>query len=491
MPSEKLESLTGTLVLAVLSSGVGSAFHHGYNLGVVNAPQKLLEDFINSTYTERFGEPASQATVTLIYSIFVSVFCVGGMVGGLLTALVAEKLGRKKGLLVNNVFVFISAALMGFAQKAACYEMLVIGRFVVGINAGLSAGLGPMYLTEISPVAYRGAVGTIYQLVLTMSILFSQVLGIPQLLGTEEGWPILFGVPLIPAVLMLMSLPFCPESPKYLLLVKGKQDEARRALKKLRAGADIYFEMEVMKSEAETSEMMPKMTLTEIIRNPALRTPLGISVMVMLAQQLSGINAAIFFSTDIFITAGMTDDLAVWATLGMGVVNVVMTVVSMVVVERAGRRTLLLAGLGGMAVCTTTLTATLALTHHGQWVSYLSVLGLMGFVVTFAIGPGSIPWFLVTELFGQSARSIATSIAVGVNWTANFVVGLAFLPLMEFVGHYTFVIFTVILLLFWLYIYKKLPETKNKTIEEISNMFRVRAYGDEIAMTKIGGKTKS
>lgn len=484
MPSQKLEALTGTLVLAILSSGIGSAFHHGFNLGVLNAPQKLLEDFINDTYTQRFEEPASKATVTLIFSIFVSVFCVGGMVGGLLTAMVAEKLGRKRGLLVNNLLVFVAAALMGFAKRAASYEMFVLGRFAVGINAGLSAGLGPMYLTEIAPVAYRGAVGTIYQLVLTVSILISQVLGIPLLLGNEEWWPLLFGVAAIPAILMFATLPCCPESPKYLLLVKGEHEAAETALKRLRGSSNVAFEMEVMTSEVESAKMMPKITLPAMLRNPALRSPLGISVMVMLAQQLSGINAAIFFSTDIFETAGIPEDLAIWGTLGMGAVNVAMTVVSMAIVERAGRRTLMLTGLAGMAVCTATLTATLALKHHGQWVSYMSVLGLVGFVVTFAVGPGSIPWFLVTELFGQSARSIATSIAVGINWTANFIVGLAFLPLMEVIEHYTFVVFTVVLLFFWLYIYKKLPETKNKTTEEITNMFRVRAYGDDLEMTK-------
>ncbi|KAG0428509.1 hypothetical protein HPB47_024512, partial [Ixodes persulcatus] len=223
---QKKQGLTLTLVLAVLSSAVGSAFHHGYHLGVVNSPQQVLEDFINSTFTERFGEPASEATVTLVFSVFVAVFCVGGMMGGLLTALVADRFGRRGGLLLNSGLVFAAALLMTLSKGAASYELLVLGRLIAGINAGLTAGLAPLYLCEISPIRYRGATGTIYQLVLSVSILFAQLVGIPQLLGNDDNWPYLFALAVIPSVLMLMSLPFCPESPKYLLMVRCQPKQA-------------------------------------------------------------------------------------------------------------------------------------------------------------------------------------------------------------------------------------------------------------------------
>ncbi|KAH6931836.1 hypothetical protein HPB50_000901 [Hyalomma asiaticum] len=260
----------------------------------------------------------------------------------------------------------------------------------------------------------------------------------------------------------------------------------------------------------QTAHLISRVTLPEMMRNASLRAPLIISLMVMLAQQLSGINAhndpvyvdatrqfmqtplsrpqAIFFSTDIFKTAGLSAEGALRATLGLGVLNFLMTLVSMVVVERAGRRTLLLAGLAGMAFCTVVLTITLALKEHATWVSYISIAGLAMFVITFAVGPGSIPWFLVTELFGQGARPIATSLAVAVNWAANFVVGLAFLPLMEEIQHFTFLIFSMVLVFFWVFIYKKLPETKNKSIEAITKVFRARVYQEDVALNKLNGQ---
>ncbi|GFQ82166.1 solute carrier family 2, facilitated glucose transporter member 3, partial [Trichonephila clavata] len=441
--------LTGHLVFAIAAAAFGSSFQHGYNTGVVNAPQRLVEKFINETYFERYNEVPNESVVTIIFSVMVSIFCLGGMIGALGTAFFAEKFGRKGGLLLNNIFVFIAAALMGFGKMAKSYEMLIIGRFVIGLNSGLNAGLSPMYLTEISPVHLRGAVGTIYQLIIAFTILVSQILGMPEILGTEEGWPVLFGLIILPAIFMLVTLPLCPESPKYILIRKGKDVSAQKGTK-----------------------LVSKVTLKEMWENAVLRKPLVIAVVVMLSQQLSGINAIIFYSTSIFMNAGLSNQAAIYATLGMGTINVLMTVVSMVLVEKAGRKTLLLTGLTGMMVITALLTISLALTPNAAWLSYLSVICIIGFIVLFASGPGSIPWFLVAELFGQGARPIATSIAVSVNWMANFIVSLGFLPIVESIGEYTFLIFTAILAMCCLFTYNKVPETKGRTVEEITAEFR-------------------
>ncbi|KAH8040026.1 hypothetical protein HPB51_009282 [Rhipicephalus microplus] len=192
-PGLGAKGLTPTLVLAVLSSAVGSAFQHGYHLGVVNSPQENLSPSPRIYAISKDLLKMVVSAVTLVFSVFVAVFCVGGMLGGLLTAVVADRFGRKGGLMLNSGLVFAAAALLTLARGAASCELLVVGRLVAGVNAGLTAGLAPMYLTEISPVRYRGAAGTIYQLVLTLSILLAQLLGIPQILGNDELWPYLFG----------------------------------------------------------------------------------------------------------------------------------------------------------------------------------------------------------------------------------------------------------------------------------------------------------
>ena len=406
----------------------------------------------------------------------VSIFCVGGVIGALGTGVVADKIGRKAGLIYNNVFVLIAALCMGFTKQSGYYEVFIVGRFFIGLSSGLFAGLAPMYLTEISPRSLKGAIGTIYQLVITISILVSNVFGLPIILGTDESWPVLFGITIVPAIVMVLTMPFCPESPKHVLIIQGKDGQAQKHLTWLRGTIEVHDEMDEMRQEFEQIKIVPKVRLRDMWSQDIYRKPLIIAVVVMLSQQLSGINAVMFYSVSIFESAGLDTTNAIYGTMGVGIINVLMTVVSVVLVEKAGRKTLLLVGLAGAAVTTIVLTACLALKTVTIVVSYLAVVSVFFFVIFFATGLGSIPWFLVGELFGIGGRGLATSIAVGVNWSANFVVGQTFLPLANVLREYVFLVFTVMLVIFFIYTYKKVPETKGKSQEEIVSLFRQESY---------------
>ncbi|RXG61169.1 Solute carrier family 2, facilitated glucose transporter member 1 [Armadillidium vulgare] len=436
---------------------------------------------MNTTSYERSEEYITQTEQTMITSWIVSIYCIGGMVGGGLTGFFSERYGRKGGLLLNNITAILAAIFFGFCKMASSWEMIIIGRFLIGINNGLNAGLAPMYLSEIAPTSLRGAIGTVYQLVVTISILFSQVMGLESLLGTEDLWPILLALTILPAIFQLCTLPICPESPKFLLINKEKRIEAQRALSWLRDSSNIHEELEEMQNEAEAQKLVPRVSLREILTNPALRIPLVIAMMMMIAQQLSGINAAIFFSVKIYEQAGLNEDESLYATIAMGTMNVLMTFVSLVLVEKAGRKTLMLIGLSGMMIDTILLTLCLVLqSESARWLSYASIVLVILFVVMFATGPGSIPWFLVNELFASNARPMASSIAVLINWTAAFIVGLGFLPIQQALGPYVFLVFTVLLAMFIAFTIKKVPETKGKSIDEITAVFKQQAYGGGI-----------
>jgi len=471
------EGLNFRIVFAISAGAIGSAFQHGYNTGVLNSPQKLIEGWIstcphNDSDVSSVARCMDDTTVTLIWSWVVAIFCIGGMMGGSMVGFVSKWVGRKGGLLLNNILVVIATLLMGLSKMADSYQMLIAGRLFIGINSGLNAGLAPMYLSEIAPVSLRGAVGTVYQLIITISILLSQILGMSNVLGTETGWPLLLSLTIVPAIFQVLTLPFCPESPKYLLLDKDDEMAANKALTWLRSSIEVHDEMDEMKQEQESMKLVPKVTLKEMLVNTALRKPLIIAVMMMLAQQLSGINAAIFFSTSIFESAGLDEKSSEWATLGMGAMNVAMTFVSLVAIEKAGRKTLMIAGLTGMFTMTTLLLISLLLKTTVPWISYLAIVAVILFVVGFATGPGSIPWFFVTELFSQSGRPIASSIAVAVNWSANFLVGLGFSPIEMAIGPYVFIIFMITQLFFIAYVFFIVPETKNRTVEEVTAQFR-------------------
>lgn len=238
-----------------------------------------------------------------------------------------------------------------------------------------------MYISEIAPLNLRGGLGTVNQLACTVGLLLSQVLGVEQILGTNDGWPVLLGLAICPAILQLILLPICPESPRYLLITKQWEEEARRALRRLRASNSVEEDIEEMRAEERAQQSESHISTMELICSPTLRAPLIIGIVMQLSQQLSGINAVFYYSTFLFTSAGLTEENAKFATIGIGAImvsiffyqyfnekkiqlnekcfmrqkchflfQVVMTLASIPLMDRTGRRTLHLYGLGGMFI---------------------------------------------------------------------------------------------------------------------------------------------
>ncbi|XP_033149449.1 glucose transporter type 1 isoform X5 [Drosophila busckii] len=481
-----INGLTFFLTYSIFSAVLGM-LQFGYNTGVINAPEKNIENFMKDVYKDRYGEDISEEFIQQLYSVAVSIFAIGGMLGGFSGGWMANRFGRKGGLLLNNVLGISGACLMGFTKVSHSYEMLFLGRFIIGVNCGLNTSLVPMYISEIAPLNLRGGLGTVNQLAVTVGLLLSQVLGIEQILGTNDGWPILLGLAICPAILQLILLPVCPESPRYLLITKQWEEEARRALRRLRASGSVDEDIEEMRAEERAQQAESHISTMELICSSTLRPPLIIGIVMQLSQQFSGINAVFYYSTSLFMSSGLTEESAKFATIGIGAIMVVMTLVSIPLMDRTGRRTLHLYGLGGMFIFSIFITISFLIKEFFgyvqemiDWMSYLSVVATLGFVVFFAVGPGSIPWMITAELFSQGPRPSAMAIAVLVNWMANFVVGIGFPSMKTALDNYTFLPFSVFLAIFWIFTYKKVPETKNKTFEEILALFRHNNGSEDI-----------
>ncbi|XP_076132611.1 solute carrier family 2, facilitated glucose transporter member 1-like [Alosa pseudoharengus] len=474
MNSDK--QVTFQLMLAVGTAVIGS-LQFGYNTGVINAPQKIIESFLNDTYVGRYTVAIPTTTLTTLWSVSVAIFSVGGIVGSFSVGLFVNRLGRRNSMLIANILAFVSAAFMGFSKLAASWEMLIIGRFIVGLYSGLSTGFVPMYVGEIAPTDLRGALGTLHQLGVVIGILVAQIFGIESILGNATLWPFLLSFTFIPALLQCILLPFCPESPRFLLINQNEEGKAQDVLRKLRGTDDVNTDMQEMREESRQMMREKKVTILELFRSPLYRQPLLIAVMLQLSQQLSGINAVFYYSTAIFEKAGVKQP--VYATIGAGVVNTAFTVVSLFVVERAGRRTLHLTGLMGMAVSAVLMTVAMALLEKLKWMSYVSIIAIFAFVAFFEIGPGPIPWFIVAELFSQGPRPSAFAVAGFSNWSANFIVGMCFQYVANLCGPYVFIIFTVLLLGFFVFTYFKVPETKGRTFDEIAAGFRQSSGRDK------------
>ncbi|PNF37046.1 hypothetical protein B7P43_G08027 [Cryptotermes secundus] len=485
--TRRRKGLTFFLSYAILAAVLGM-LQFGYNTGVINAPEVNIENFMKDVYKSRYGEDIQDDSVKLLYSLAVSIFAIGGMLGGFCGGMIANRFGRKGGLLLNNLLGIVGAVLMGCTKLSQLYEFLFLGRFIIGVNCGLNTSLVPMYISEIAPLNLRGGLGTVNQLAVTVGLLLSQVLGIEQILGTDEGWPVLLGLAVCPPILQLVLLPWCPESPRYLLITRQWEEEARRALRRLRASNQVEEDIEEMRAEERAQQAEATISMMELICSPTLRSPLIIGVVMQLSQQLSGINAVFYYSTLLFISSGLTEESAKFATIGIGAIMVGMTLVSIPLMDRTGRRTLHLYGLGGMFIFSIFITISFLIKEMIDWMSYLSVVSVLSFVVFFAVGPGSIPWMITAELFSQGPRPAAMSIAVLINWMANFLVGIGFPTMKNSLENYTFLPFSAFLAVFWIFTYKKVPETKNKTFEEILALFR-HGNGRSMEETSVSKET--
>uniref|UniRef100_A0A7E5A0I2 MFS domain-containing protein n=1 Tax=Panagrellus redivivus TaxID=6233 RepID=A0A7E5A0I2_PANRE len=472
-PAQLEGRLTLPLIFAIFAVTIGGSFQFGYHIGNVNAPGSLITDWYIESHHHLFNTTITKEQADLAWSVSVGIFAVGGMAGSLLSGWFADKLGRKGSILFNNLFIFLATALMSLAKFVNVYYMITAGRLVIGFASGLASSIVPMYLTEVSPNNLRGTIGSVSQLLVTVSILVAQILGLPFIWGSEKLWPLIFAFSVIPAVVQLVTLPFCPESPKYNLIVKGNAEQAEKDLKKLRNKTDVSAELDVIKEEAAAVRDIPKATLASMFRSPML-WPMFIAIMMMLSQQFSGINVTMFYSTKVFQDAGLKGNEPFYATIAMGAMNVAMTIVSLWLVDhpKFGRRSLHMGGLFGMLITSILIVVSMTLAGDGddqnKLFSYASIILVVLFVVSFATGPGSIPWFFVSEIFPSSARGAANSIACMSNWLANFIVGTSFLPLNNILGKNTFLVFAGMLLFFLLFTYKYVPETKGKTVEQIS-----------------------
>ncbi|TSK82203.1 Solute carrier family 2, facilitated glucose transporter member 4 [Bagarius yarrelli] len=468
------QRITGTLALSVFTAVLGS-LQFGYNIGVINAPQKIIEAEYNSTWIHRYSNPIPESTLTSLWSLSVAIFSIGGMLSSFCVGIISEWLGRRKAMLINNLLAFIGGGLMGLSKISKSFEMMILGRFTIGAYCGLASGLVPMYVGEIAPTSLRGALGTLHQLAIVTGILIAQVLGLETLLGSEELWPVLLGITVIPTVLQMALLPFCPESPRFLYIVRCQEHHAKSGLRRLTGRLEVSEDLAEMKEEKRRMDMERKVSIAELFRSPLYRQPIIISILLQLSQQLSGINAIFYYSTSIFQKAGV--ESPVYATIGAGVVNCAFTVVSLFLVEKMGRRTLHMLGLAGMCVCAVVMTVALSLLESVPWMSYISMLAIFGFVAFFEVGPGPIPWFFVAELFSQGPRPAAMAVAGFSNWTANFIIGMGFQYVANLCGPYVFLIFAALLLFFLLFTFFRVPETRGKTFDQIAAAFNHHPEG--------------
>ncbi|XP_045766502.1 facilitated trehalose transporter Tret1-2 homolog isoform X2 [Maniola jurtina] len=381
--------------------------------------------------------------------------------------LVMDAIGRKKTMLLLVIPFTLGWLLITFATSVA---MLMAGRFITGVAGGAFCVTAPAYNSEIAQDSIRGTLGSFFQLMITVGILFAYAVGsytsifVFNILCTMI--PIIFGLVFF----------FMPESPNF-LVIKGRPEEAKDALIRLRGrNYDVDSELSNLQMKADLAKSQPISFASAITKKTALKALL-ICYALMLFQQLSGINAVIFNTSAIFDSAGATIPAAI-ATIIIGVIQVIATFVSSVVVDKLGRRILLLFSALVMCLCSTALGVFFFLKDtHGEGssiveaISWLPLLSLSLFIVAFSLGFGPIPWMMAGELCLIDIKAFVGSTAGTFNWLLSFTVTSTFNSLNTLIGSgQVFWVFAGIMLIGFVFIFFVVPETKGKSVDEIQLM---------------------
>jgi len=350
--------------------------------------------------------------------------------------------------------------------------MVKLGRFSQGIQGGMSCSLIPVYLSEIAPTTLKGQTGVIHNLFLTMGLLCAQFFGFEEIIGTSSHWNYLLSIPFIPAVIGGILLLFVEETPKFLLFEKSDENSAINALQKLRNTENVSTELTKMYVEGSEMSDQKNISIIELLRSKELRWPLISGVILQFAQQFCGINAIFFYLRTIIEKTEISSDTTYIqiAVLLTGLTNVFCTFICFSLVDKIGRKPLLVTSMGVMIVDLCLLIVFIQLSEY-QMCANIALFCIIIFIISYAVGLGPIPFIFVAEAFKQNARSSAMSLCVFTNWYSNLFLVLFFPLLIELMKGYVFGIFVLVVMAALLYIIKIVPETKGRSCDETHNYF--------------------
>ena len=433
-------------ITAAIAALAGLLF--GFDTGVISGAVLFLKgEFQLTPFAEEF---------------LVSAALIGAVTGSILSGRLTDLIGRKRAILITAGIFIVGSILCALATNIG---VLVTGRIAIGVAIGVASYTAPLYISEIAPPNLRGGLVTLNQLAITIGILLAYV--VDAVFAGSGNWRLMFAFGVLPAVALEIGIAALPESPRWLLLHRYKE-KALAALARIRGTKDIEAEVKDILEHAEAGAGRFK----DLISPAVIRVILcGIGLAII--QQITGINTVIYYAPTIFQQAGFQSALgSIIATAGVGMVNVLMTIVSIPLLDRIGRRPLLLASLGGMFISLVALALGFAI--GGAALKWIGVLSLAMYIASFAIGLGPVFWLLIAEIFPLKIRGQAASIATMANWLSNFLVSLTFLSLLKSLGDvWTFLLYAALSLAGLWFCFRFVPETKGVPLERIERDLRL------------------
>ncbi|AFM17148.1 MFS transporter, sugar porter family [Mycolicibacterium chubuense NBB4] len=437
----------GLLIRVCVIAAIGGLLF-GYDTGVISGALLFIRDDLGAN---DFQQEAIVAAVLL-----------GAIFGAAGAGYLADRISRRWTKVLSGTIYLVGALGCAISVNA---EMLIGFRLLLGLAVGTASFVSPLYIAEMAPPKVRGGLVSFNQLAITSGILIAYGTNF-AFQNVSGNWRWMLGVAAVPGAMLAVGMLSVPQTPRWLVSA-GERDRARSVLRRLRSGdqgADVDTEL---RNIVEANRKEQRSSVRDLLK-PRLRPVLLVGVVLALAQQFVGVNTVIYYAPTILSDTGLSNSGALARTVLVGVTNVVFTIIAVLLLDRVGRRKLLIGGTVGMIVGLLTLAVYFTSAALQDRAGYLAVAGLLVFIASFAIGLGPVFWLMISEIFPIGVRSVAMSVCTIANWAANFVVAQTFLSLGNLITRQgVFYLYAVLAVLSLVFFIRRVPETRGRSLEEV------------------------
>ncbi|TYI27478.1 hypothetical protein ES332_A05G180200v1 [Gossypium tomentosum] len=477
-------NLTPYVTITCIVAAMGGLIF-GYDIGIsggVTTMTPFLQKFFRKVWEKKEADKSTNQYCqydSQTLTMFTSSLYLAALLSSLVASTVTRRLGRKLSMLFGGLLFFAGAIINGFAKAV---WMLIVGRMLLGFGVGFANQSVPLYLSEMAPYKYRGALNIGFQLSITVGILIANVLNyfFAKIKG-GWGWRLSLGGAMVPALIITVGSLVLPDTPNS-MIERGQTEEARAKLKKIRGVDDVDEEFKDLVAASDASKLVDH-PWTNLLQRK-YRPHLTMAILIPFFQQLTGINVIMFYAPVLFNTIGFGDDASLMSAVITGIVNVGATLVSIYGVDKWGRRFLFLEGGVQMLICQAVVAACIGAKFGvsgnpgdlPKWYAIAVVLFICIYVAGFAWSWGPLGWLVPSEIFPLEIRSAAQSVNVSVNMIFTFAVAQVFLSMLCHLKFGLFLFFAFFVVVMSIFVYYFLPETKGIPIEEMNQVWRSHWY---------------